>query len=458
MKLRLMYLLLALALCFQVVPASARGGDTLEPIQIEAPALETFPEDLLAESDFSAIEARVIEARNAGVPVAIRIVDMTVEASELPFPVRQFATTDFSQPISEERQQTILDAWLRNEVIETSKDANDGFLLLVLVPEDRTQTQAMWWIGDNALPLNGLTHENILATQGEMNAEFAKGNMPNGVFMGISEFSYNVQFGVPDRLERTRVGRALHTAVIPLAIGTIAAGLAVPALAWWLARKNNNSVEIEAEISPWQAAALYMQRPSAVITAAMLLDAVHTGELVPGKDGSVRLKPGVTNPALAALRPFANDEGLVPAEPMLEIEAITFPVRSAIENDLAAIGAFTPRVHVDRTWVLLAMTIAILVAALSVVPTVVSMSALGVGAIIIALVGVTIGEWWITHRSYTSPAGKQLLETWLESASAEDRYLFDTAINLDLLTDQAGGPNVNPQTHLVRQLRGLGAG
>ena len=458
MKHRMISLLLAMMICLQITPGSAREGDTLEPIQIEAPALETSPEDLLAQSDFDAIEGRVFEARNAGVPVAVRIVDVTQESGDLPFPIRQYASSDFSQPISGERQQAILNAWIRDEVIETSADANDGFLLLVLVPEDRSQTQALWWIGDNALPLNGLTQENVLATQVVMNAEFAQGNMPNGVFMGISEFSYNVQFGVPERLERTRIGRALHAAVMPLAVGTMAAGFAIPALAWWLARRNTFSDRIDKEINAWLAAALCRGRSSAAITAAMLLDAVHSGEFTPGRDGSVRVEPKAGNPAIEQLRLYANDDGIVPATTMLEINAITRPVITTIDDDLAAIGAFTARVYVDRTWMLLAMAIAVLMSALAVVPTVASMSALGVFAITVAAAGVMIGWWWLTHRRYTSPAGEQLLAEWLENASARDRHLFDTATHLDLLTDQIGGPNVNAQSRLIRQLRGLGAG
>ncbi len=455
---RFVRLLLTLAICLNAAPAFAREGDTLEPIEIEAPALETYPEDLLAESDFDAIEGRVTEARNAGVPVAIRIADMTQGNSDIPFALQQYASTDFSQPISGERQQAIIESWLRSDMIETSTDASDGFLLLVLVPEDRTQTQTIWWMGDNALPLNGLTEENILATQAVMNAEFAKGNMPNGVFLGISEFSYNVQFGAPERLERTDTGSALHTAVIPLAIGTLAVGIAIPLLAWWLARKNNFSEQIEATISPWQAAALHSGRPTATIPAAMLVDAVHAGAITPGKDGSIRVQNHGLNPATAALQPFVTADGIVPREAMIEVEAMTLPVRTAIEDELAAIGAYTSRVRVDRTWMLLAMSLAVTVAALAVVPTVASMSALGVFAITIALAGVACAWWWLSHRRYTSPAGDDLLARWMETASPEDRHRFDMAVHLDLLTDQAGGPDVNAQTHLVRQLRGLGAG
>lgn len=458
MRVRILFVMLAVLAGLGTIPATARDGDTLLPIQIDAPALETYPDTLLAENDFRAIESRVIEARNAGVPVAIRIVDMTQETTSMPFPVRKFARDDFSQPMSAERQLALTDAWFQHEPIETSKGADDGFVLLVLVPEDRTQTQAMWGIGSNALPLNGLTQENILATHTVMGAQFAQGNMPNGVYLGISEFSYNVQFGVPERLELSKNGKALHTAVIPLAIATAIAGLFVPALAWWLSRRGDVAGDIDQPLTPWQAAAIGRKRATPAITAAMLLQGVHEGILTPGKDGSIRLSPETGNDAIEALRPFANTDGIVPAEVMLEVNAITAPIRARIEDELAANRAMTPRVQVDRAWMMVAMAIALGMAGLTVVPTVVSMSALGVFGIAITLIGIVTGWWWLTHRSHATPAGEALLERWLAEASPEERYLYDSATNLGLLTEQIGGPDVNDQTRLVRQLRGLGAG
>ncbi len=458
MTVRILLAMLAVLVGLATVPAGAREGDTLLPIQIDAPALETYPDDLLAESDFRAIESRVIEARNAGVPVAIRIIDMTRPATDMPFPVRTYARDDFSQPMSAERQQKLVDAWFKHESIETSDGANDGFVLLVLVPEDRTHTQAIWGIGPNALPLNGLTRDNIMATHTVMNAQFAQENMPNGVYLGISEFSYNVQFGKPERIERTRNQDALHAAVIPMAIVTALAGLAVPALAWRLSRNTASGDDVYLALSPWHAAALHQKRATPAVTAAMLLDAAHQGMLTPGKDGSVRLAPGPSNAAIEALRPFANPDGIVPADTMLEVNAITKPVRDQINDELAAQGAMTSRVHVDRTWMLVAMGIALAMAALTVVPTVKSMSAIGAYGIAIAIAGIVAGWWWLAHRSYTTPAGDALLERWLAEASPEERHLFDSAVNLGMLTDQQGGPDVNPQTRLVRQLRGLGAG
>ena len=458
MRSRIVLIVLAMLVSIQFAPAMAREGDTLLPLEIEAPPLETYPEDMLAESDFDAIAARVNEARISGAPLAVRIIDMTQETSDLPFPIRQYAREDYSQPFSEERKAAIAEAWAKNETVETSPDADDGFVLLILVPEDRTQSQAIWYFGENALPLNGLTAQNIQQTLGVINKEFSEGNVPNGVYLGISEFSFNVQFGNPERIERSELGEALNKAVYPLAIVTGLAGVAVPVLAWWLARKNNRDESIDQPLTPWHAASLQLGRAHSDITAAMLLDAIHSGSLVSGKDGAVQVVGNPGNPAVATLLPFANEQGVMPSEAMLEVEAITTPVRTDIQNDLATSGAFTDRVLVDRTWMLIAMVITLLAATMTAVPTVVSMNRIGVYGIAIALLGIFAGWWWLANRDYTSPAGKVLLADWLERASAREREQYDAAVHMDLFTDQVGGPIVNPQTRLVRQLRGLSAG
>lgn len=437
---------------------NAREGDTLEPITIEAPNLVTWPENLLAEDpDFRVINQRVREARNSGVPLAVRIVDLTMPENELPFQVRQYLREDFSQPLSPEQQQTIAESWVRSEAIETSDEANDGFLLLVLVPEDRTQTQAIWWIGPNALPLNGLTRENIAATQGVMNDQFAQGNMPNGVFLGVSEFSYNIQFGTPERLERSTLQDALHMAMIPMAIITALTGLAIPVLAVVLSRRNSTDAQIRDEISPWEAAALHMGRARAEIPAAMLLRAIQDGHTTPLEDGGLQISTASSNDAIEVLRPFADEDGIVDKATMYEITALTQPVREGIEQRLASIGAMTPDAVRDRCSLLVAIGIAAFMAALTTVPGVVSMSAIGVLGIVIAIAGIACGWWWLAYRRYTTPAGESLLHDWLDAADESERFAFDSAIHQHLLTEPVGGPEVTMQMQLVRRLRGLGS-
>lgn len=441
-----------------ITTASAREGDTLEPIAIEAPNLVTWPENLLAEEpDARVINQRVREARNSGVPLAVRIVDLSLPEGELPFQIRQYMREDFSQPLSPGMKQQIAESWIRSEAIETTEEANDGFLLLVLVPEDRTQTQAIWWIGPNALPLNGLTEDNIAATQNVMNEQFAQGNMPNGVFMGVSEFSYNIQFGTPERLERSTLQNALHKATIPMAIVTSIAGIAIPVLAFVLGRRNDNSAPIQHEINPWEAAALHQGRARAEIPAAMLLDAVHKGDVSHLANGELQISSDASGREIDRLRPFADEEGIIDAVTMYEIDAITEPIRRDIERELMSIGAMTPDAVRDRNVMLIAMGIAAFMAALCIVPSVVSMSGFGVLGIAVAVIGIGCGWWWLAYRRFTTPAGEELLRNWLDAVDERERSAFDTAIHQHLLTDPAGGPEASMQMQLVRRLRGLGS-
>lgn len=451
-------LLVIMVICTGFSTVAAREGDTLEPIAIEAPNLQTWPENLLnQDTDFRLINSRVQEARNSGVPLAVRIVDLTQENREIPFAMRPYAGEDFTQPFSVELQQKIAAAWMRSESIETREGADDGFLLLVLVPEDRTQTKAVWGIGSNALPLNGLTQENILATQKVMQEQFAQGNMPNGVFLGISEFSYNIQFGTPDRLIRSTLQNALHAATLPLAILTAIAGVSIPTIAFWLARKNRNVGAILADITPWEAAALHLGRAQAEIPASMLLDAVHQSDIAPIEGAGLQISAHAKGEVIDSLRPFANGDGVIDSSALHELESIMEPVRSGIERRLADLGAMTSDRKHDQARMLTVMGIALFLAMLTTVPSVKSMSASGVLAIVIAIVGVASGWWWLSYRRLTSPAGTALLASWLEAASSEDLTAYETVIHQKLLTDPAGGPNVTDQTHLMRTLRGLGS-
>ncbi len=438
-------------------PASVREGDTLLPITIAAPLLETSPDGLLSEDDANSIIGRVQEARNSGVPVAVRIVDMSQDMNALPQPLRRFADTDFSSPLSDSTQDEILRAWTDYEPIETSASANDGFLLLVLMPADRTQTQALWWIGPNALPLNGLTASNIDATQSVMQAQFDQGNVALGTYLGLSEFSYNIQFGEPERLTLSDNQNALNRAVIPLALGIALSSAAIPVLALWFSRRTNPSDPISVEITPWQAAALRLGRATEAIATAMLLEAVHEGRIHPTTTGGLKITEGAANDAVERLAAYADSDGVVPKAAVLEIDGIVRPVRLQMEDELAQMGAMNANANVERTCLLLSMGFAAFLSVLAVVPTVVSMQRIGIFAIALCMICVAFGWWWLSRRSYTTTAGQALMTTWLNKATAEDRFRYDLVVHQTYLVDHTGGPDVSLQMKLVRELRGLGA-
>lgn len=450
------FVLIGLIALLPAMSLMARDGDTLLPVEVSAPGLKTNPESMLG-NNFEVIVQRVEEARTSGVPLAVRVVDLNQDSSQIPMPVRQLAGNDFATPLSDSQKDIILESWIDQEPIETTQGANDGFMLLILVPKDQTQAQVLWWIGPNALPINGLTAANIAGTQQVMQEQFDAGNVPNGIFLGILEFSYLIQFGESARIERTTLQDALHTAVLPLSIGTALAGLAVPGVSIWLSRRRQPGMVGNPNISPWEAAALYEGRATNVIPTAMLLDAVHRGVITPTTDGAMLINEPNDNEAVEAIGMFANQHSQVSAQAMLEIDGIIAPITTGIEERLAEIAAFTNHAHVDRVWMQLAIGFTAFLAALSVVPTLASSSTSGVFGVAIALIGIAYGWWWLSSRSLTTPEGARLLNSWLKSASPNDRNLFDMAVNQTHLINQDGGPDTSAQRQLVRRLRGLGA-
>lgn len=457
MKLRIATTITVLLLMVApALSATAREGDTLVPVTIDAPLLITYPDTFLTDNDFSAIQGRVTEARNSGVPLAVRIVDLSSNNRDVPPEIRRLIDTDLSQ-LTEIQINGITQVWIDQEPIETAPGADDGLLLLVIVPADRTQTQALWRIGPNALPLNSLTADNIAATVPTMEAQFAQRYVANGVFQGLLEFGSSIQFGVPERRESTTLQDALHTAMIPLAVVTALAGLAIPLIAWRLGRPSASEVPATATLTAWEAAAIRIGRASPAVTTAMSLDAVHEGAFRPADDGGLFLSPESDNPMVETLRPFASSEGVISRAATLEIEGITHPLRLEMEDRLASIGAFTKSARTDRTWMLLAIGINAFLIASGTIPIVVSMSAIGILGIAIAVLGIACGWWWLEHRSYTTEAGAAMLTDWLETASTEERNRFDLAVHQTFLIEHTGGPDTSAQMKLVRHLRGLGA-
>lgn len=459
-RLHVFIVILMTILLISPVETSAQSGDTLLPVTPEAEAVKIYPEDAFTADEVKQITGRVREARNSGAPVAVRVVDLTAPPGELPSHFRQFASTDLSQPLPDARVTYMLNTWIGNEPIESEPGADDGFLLLVLTGADPTQTQAFWHIGPNALPLNGLTSDNIAATQSIMKISFTNGSVANGVYLGMSEFSYNIQFGSPERLQRSNLGEALHAAVTPLALVTAMAGAAIPALALWFTRRRSET-RVDAPVtldSPWQAAAVSRGRATADIPAAMLFAAYHRGEIQQLDNGALAINAKSTDPAVQALSRFANSDGILTSDAVQQVSSITAPVSQAIEEELTRNGAFTSRAQFERGWMLILMGVAGFLALLTLVPSVLSMSRLGIFAIAFVLLTILQGWWWISTRRLTTPAGEDALRAWLERAAKPDLALFETATRQSLLTDPVGGPNVPNQTQLVRKLRGLGSG
>src|SRR5699024_7916707 len=117
------------------MPSVARDRDPLAPVfGMEAHQFEAFPPDIVAEENASAISALVDEARLFGVPVAVRVVQLPTDQPAL----GAFDDLDPNAKVPDETMHEMARAWMSREPIESSPGAADGFLMLVVMPEDPT--------------------------------------------------------------------------------------------------------------------------------------------------------------------------------------------------------------------------------------------------------------------------------------------------------------------------------
>lgn len=186
---RVMHILLALLALAMISaqPAKANDRDPLAPVlSMEAPPFEAFPPEIVQQENADAIVALVNEARLFGVPVAVRVVSTAEGHQNLP----QLDDVEPGTPVPDDLMREMAQEWMRREPIESAPGAEDGFLMLVIMPEDPTLSTAVIEPGPNALPLNGLTRANIdEVVQTLVLPSFAENQVSQGIRNGLSVFS-----------------------------------------------------------------------------------------------------------------------------------------------------------------------------------------------------------------------------------------------------------------------------
>ncbi len=202
---------------------------------MEAQPFEAFPPELIADENQQAIVDLVNEARLFGVPIAVRVVSRDGGHQNLP----QLENTPADARIDDGTMRELAQAWMDREPIESSPGAEDGFLMLVVMPEDETQSSAIIMPAANALPLNGLTAGNIdEVVRTLVLPSFDQNQVSQGIRTGLSVFSYNNLFAKPERIQLDDLHKDLRmVAGLPLAGATALAALALAGLAWWLSRR-----------------------------------------------------------------------------------------------------------------------------------------------------------------------------------------------------------------------------
>jgi uncharacterized protein (TIGR04222 family) len=452
--------LLLLAVMPVGVAAQDVKRDRLAPLTMEAPPFASFPAGVLSDDDASLIYRLVLENREFGVPHAVRVISVPTSAASLPGPV----------PSQQEITQRLADEWIANEPIESSPGADDGILLLVVIPaDDHAQTTAAYATGANALPQNGLTRPRLDAiVRGVMEPYFRADTIGTGIAEGTATLSYENLFLPSPGIEVTGAKERLQTiANLPLAALTAAAALALLGAAFWLSRRGGPSGAAPERLSPFAASAIARGRVDDAVTTGAVLHLIELGALTPrsthrGVTLAIGPAPASADPFVCrvweALRAEAQDDPPVVAPAaMRRLPDVMAIARREQEDDLTRRGLLNRNARRETLWVGLACFILLAVAVYTLTPAIIGLARWGVFAAAFALVAIGLTLWWLSRRSWATAAGHAALRAWTP-ANAAERELYDTIVEQDDLLGLEGGLAATTRpVQLVRTLRGLGA-
>lgn len=453
-----------------VPPAAAAGRDPLASVvHMEAPRIKTVPSSIFVPEQLDSLNSVINEAREFGVPLVLRAIKVPSSVGLL----SQASVIDGAAPTAEQVTARMAEEWLSREAIETSPGAEDGILLLVVIPEDDHRlTTAAFATGPRALPLNGLTRERLdRAVTDVMQPFFENDSVAAGISSGIAHLSYDNLFAAPARLEPTPQQAKLHTVTDTFLAGL--AGLsvvAVCALAMRIWRRDETTVVADAPVrSPYEAGALARGRVDESIVAAALLRLMERGAVVACTGRSNALVLGV-EPDVPVTDPFerkvlerlaleSGGAGKLTGSALRRLQDVVAPAREWLQDDLASRRLFNWDARVETMWMILGCAVAGTIAVFSLGPSIISMSRLGVFAIVTSLLAIAAALTWAARRSWTTRLGKRSLARWLSATrDTSDLVTYDMIVRQDSLLDIPGGPDVPPPVRVVRELRGLGAG
>lgn len=469
-------LLLALILVAHIAAPVAHAARERDPlasvVNMEQPQLLTSPPDLFTSGQQEEITAIVNEARLFGVPLMVRAIGVPTSLDQLP----QSQLIDGAAPTEQQLVQRMGEEWLATESRELIEDditpmvsADEGILLMVIVPEDdHTRATAAFAVGDKALPLNGLTQDNLDRVLNDIIYPFFQGNsISGGIQSGIAYLSYDNLFGVPARIERSENQQKLATVTnTVLAAGTVIAVAALGGLLAWIYRRSRNDLTADGTpLSAFAAGALARGRVDDNVTTAALLHLVQRKALVPREDRgwTIDREVEVADPFAATvldrLALEATDDGTLPDHALRRQDAIMLPARRMLENELADRGLLHRDARVELAWALIGCIVVAAMAIFLLSPAMASLSRLGVYLAGFAFLAVAGAITWIVSRPWTTERGEATLREWMShEPSQEDAAIFDLITNQDALVRAPGGPDVPSPIRMVRQLRALGAG
>lgn len=467
---RVLLILIAFTMAGVPVSIAAERDPLASVVNMESPQLQTVPRDIFTSAQRDSISSVVNEARLFGVPLVVRVISVPAPLGSL----YESGAIAGAAPSAGKLTERLAEQWLAEEGVETSPGAEDGILLLVVVPEGNHRlTTAAFATGNNALPLNGLTRgrlDNVVTDI--MQPFFADNSIGAGIHSGIAHLSYDNLFAVPARLQRTEQQEKLRDLTNIVPVGITALGVAaLGGLILWIRRRDHTRVAVpdDDSLSPFEAGALTRGRVDEPVVTAALLYLINCGAIDARIQRSGALMLSV-NSNVTVADPFAQEvahrlaieagqDGRLPDAAVRRLQDILAPAREWLQDHLAARHLFNRDARVETVWITLGSAALGALALLTLVPSMVAMSRLGVFAVVIAMLAVAVALTWVARRPWTTRAGEQMLRIWLSSAlDPESRRIYETIVHQDALLQAPGGPDTPVPVRMVRELRALGTG
>jgi hypothetical protein len=411
-----------------VVTSEHDGWDIFAPVEVGAPPLTVEPVNLLLKEDRETIERVVMAGRTDwGLPVAIVVVDdgMIEPGQSIEDAAAERATT---------------------EPVESSEDAGDGLLMLVVVPDDdHTATEVAFVPGPNFYPRGGITPERLaFIADVQMQALVDENRIGPAVIEGATWVLWTHLFEPTPDPPASNLERGLDKLLVPLG----AAGIAALALAVALAAatvtfmtwRGAGSGSQSGELDGIHAAAAERGRVDRGVLAGAVLDAIDRGTLAIDGTGALHVVTEATSArdrALAAVIAGITQRGGSPTAAAIARRLTgDGSLEREIEVELAGSGRFHPRSSVLTAvmrWIAITGTV------LGMVAIVISVMGEAPPALLasIALAAISlVALIWNEQRSWTTRAGRAALKSWRDRHEATDdreRALFDAIVDAESL-------------------------
>jgi hypothetical protein len=453
-RFRLSLVLLAFAgLCLfgaSMLPAllsDPDGWEGFSPIVIDAEPLIAQPSDVLTSRHRETIR-RIVAVENQdtggfsrryGIPWSVAVVrDSQIDPDVSP---DEYAAT------------------LLNELeIESEPDADDGLLMMAVIPEgDHTATTVHFATGHAFYPRGGITPEHLeWIAEVQMAPYIADNTIGDAIIEGAYWVEWMQFFEPPPNPAPTILQTGLGDLLDPLGSVTLA-GLAMliaggaTAVAI-MTRQGVTAPADQLDLGVTGATALAIGRFNEQAVAGVVLDASNRSVLIETPDG-LALNSNVTSHRYSAydaqlMRAVTalKEEGVVVTHARLVRYLGKSELSTGIEDDLARSGFMHPRSPLFQ-------------AALSVAA--VTGSLLGIAGLVLAVLGQVESALfaalaltavaipvliWNESRSWTTQAGREQLARWLNQHPDDpDRRLFETVLrHNDLDTRMKPAINVQP--------------